>query len=123
MGVRWAKASDRALRFGGPLTPAVPHSDDKWFDVVKLTSWVLVNAEELGVSSQNVDEMRASESIEIRRLLGVEGTLIVVTHEMGFAREVCDRIVFFDEGLIVEDAPPAEFFANPKSERTRLFLS
>jgi len=57
-----------------PLTPAVPHSDDKWFDVVKLTAWVLVNAEELGVTSQNVDEMKASESIEIRRLLGVEGT-------------------------------------------------
>jgi general L-amino acid transport system ATP-binding protein len=42
---------------------------------------------------------------------------------MGFAREVCDRLVFFDEGLIVEMAPPAEFFDNPKEERTKLFLS
>jgi general L-amino acid transport system ATP-binding protein len=50
-------------------------------------------------------------------------TMIVVTHEMGFAREVCDRIVFFDEGLIVEEAPTDEFFDNPKEERTKLFLS
>jgi ABC-type polar amino acid transport system ATPase subunit len=58
------------------------------------------------------------------RELALSGmTMIVVTHEMGFAREVCDRIVFMDEGLIVEEAPPSEFFANPKEERTKLFLS
>ena len=50
-------------------------------------------------------------------------TMIVVTHEMGFARKVADSIVFMDEGRIVEQAPPAELFAAPKSERTRLFLS
>ncbi len=50
-------------------------------------------------------------------------TMLVVTHEMGFAREVADRVVFMDKGEIVEQAPPAEFFANPKSERTKLFLS
>ncbi|MDE0300361.1 MAG: amino acid ABC transporter ATP-binding protein, partial [Candidatus Poribacteria bacterium] len=43
--------------------------------------------------------------------------------EMGFAREVADRILFFDEGMIVEEAPPAEFFDNPKHERTKLFIS
>lgn len=57
-----------------PLTPAVPHGDEKWFDVVKLTIFALINAEELGVTSQNVDEMKNSESIEIRRLLGLEGS-------------------------------------------------
>jgi len=57
-----------------PLTPAVPHGDEKWFDVVKLTIWALINAEELGVTSQNVAEMKSSESVEIRRLLGVEGS-------------------------------------------------
>ncbi len=57
-----------------PLTPAVPHGDDKWFDIVKTVIWVLINAEELGVTSQNVDEMLNSDSIEIRRLLGVEGS-------------------------------------------------
>jgi ABC-type polar amino acid transport system ATPase subunit len=49
-------------------------------------------------------------------------TMIVVTHEMGFAREVADTMVFMDEGRIVEKAPPAAFFAAPASERARLFL-
>jgi general L-amino acid transport system substrate-binding protein len=57
-----------------PLTPAVPHGDDKWFDVVKTTIWVLINAEELGVTQANVDEMKSSDNPEIARLLGVEGT-------------------------------------------------
>jgi len=50
-------------------------------------------------------------------------TMLVVTHEMGFARAVADRVIFMDEGEIVEDAPPSEFFSNPRSERTRLFLA
>ena len=50
-------------------------------------------------------------------------TMIVVTHEMGFARTVADGMVFMDEGRIVESAPPDRFFANPESERTKLFLS
>ena len=50
-------------------------------------------------------------------------TMIVVTHEMGFAKEVADEIIFMDEGMIVEKADTKEFFANPKSDRTKLFLS
>jgi len=50
-------------------------------------------------------------------------TMIVVTHEMGFAKEVADSVIFMDEGMIVEKAPTKEFFANPKNERTKLFLS
>jgi len=50
-------------------------------------------------------------------------TMIVVTHEMGFAKEVADEVIFMDEGMIVEKAPTSEFFANPKSDRTKLFLS
>jgi general L-amino acid transport system ATP-binding protein len=50
-------------------------------------------------------------------------TMLCVTHEMGFARAVADRVIFMDQGEIVEQGPPKEFFANPKSERTRLFLS
>ena len=50
-------------------------------------------------------------------------TMIVVTHEMGFAKEVADEVIFMDEGMIVERAPTKEFFANPKSDRTTLFLS
>ena len=50
-------------------------------------------------------------------------TMICVTHEMGFARQVADRVIFMDRGAIVEEAPPAEFFDNPQNERSKLFLS
>ena len=50
-------------------------------------------------------------------------TMIVVTHEMGFAKEVADEVIFMDEGMIAEKAGTKEFFANPKSDRTKLFLS
>jgi general L-amino acid transport system ATP-binding protein len=50
-------------------------------------------------------------------------TMIVVTHEMGFARTVADRVIFMDGGRIVEAAPPAEFFDAPKTDRAKLFLS
>ncbi|HFD38652.1 MAG TPA: transporter substrate-binding domain-containing protein [Anaerolineae bacterium] len=57
-----------------PLTPAVPAGDDKWFDVVKTVMYVLINAEELGVTQDNVDEMMNSDNVQVRRLLGVEGS-------------------------------------------------
>jgi len=50
-------------------------------------------------------------------------TMLCVTHEMGFARSVADRVIFMDRGEIVEQGTPKEFFANPKSDRTKLFLS
>jgi general L-amino acid transport system ATP-binding protein len=50
-------------------------------------------------------------------------TMLVVTHEMGFAQQVADRIIFMDAGQIVEENTPKEFFENPKSDRTKLFLS
>lgn len=56
-----------------PLTPVVPHGDDQWFDLVKMVLYVLVNAEELGVTQANVDSMKGSDNIQIRRMLGVEG--------------------------------------------------
>ena len=71
-----------------------------------------------------LDPEMIKEVLDVMRELAHSGmTMLVVTHEMGFAREVADRVVFFDQGLIVESAPPAEFFGNPKEERTRLFLS
>jgi general L-amino acid transport system substrate-binding protein len=57
-----------------PLTPVVPAGDDQWLDIVKTVGWVLVNAEELGVTSQNVDEMMTSDNPSIARLLGAEGS-------------------------------------------------
>jgi polar amino acid transport system ATP-binding protein len=50
-------------------------------------------------------------------------TMLCVTHEMGFARSVADRVIFMADGRIVEQAPPTEFFGNPKNEKTRQFLS
>ncbi|MFV0491269.1 MAG: amino acid ABC transporter ATP-binding protein [Pseudorhodobacter sp.] len=59
----------------------------------------------------------------MRELKDIGMTMMVVSHEMGFAREAADRVVFMAEGRIVEDAPPEEFFTNPKAESTRAFLS
>jgi len=71
-----------------------------------------------------LDPEMINEVLDVMRELARSGmTMLIVTHEMGFAREVADRILFFDEGRIVESAPPAEFFTNPKEERTRQFLS
>lgn len=62
--------------------------------------------------------------LEVMRELAHEGmTMVVVTHEMGFAREVGHRIVFMDEGVIVEEGPPEEIFTSPKQKRTQDFLS
>jgi ABC-type polar amino acid transport system ATPase subunit len=62
--------------------------------------------------------------LEVMKSLAREGmTMIVVTHEMGFAREVANRMVFIDEGVIVEEGAPEHFFTNPKEDRTKLFLS
>jgi len=49
--------------------------------------------------------------------------MVCVTHEMGFARQVADRVVFMDDGEIIEQAPPDQFFDNPQNERTKTFLS
>ena len=71
-----------------------------------------------------LDPEMIKEVLDVIVELAREGmTMLCVTHEMGFARTVADRIIFMDMGEIVEQNQPAEFFANPKSERTRLFLS
>src|SRR5438477_11653570 len=71
-----------------------------------------------------LDPEMIKEVLDVMIELAEEGmTMVCVTHEMGFARTVADTMVFMDRGEIVERAPPADFFANPKSERTRLFLS
>ncbi|MCY8788891.1 amino acid ABC transporter ATP-binding protein [Bacillus inaquosorum] len=71
-----------------------------------------------------LDPEMIGEVLDVMKILAKEGmTMVVVTHEMGFAKEVADRIVFIDGGKILEEAAPAEFYANPKEERARLFLS
>ena len=71
-----------------------------------------------------LDPEMINEVLDVMRELANSGmTMLIVTHEIGFAREVADRIVMFDEGRIVEENTADEFFDNPKSERTKLFLS
>jgi ABC-type polar amino acid transport system ATPase subunit len=71
-----------------------------------------------------LDPEMIKEVLDVIRDLATEGiTMIVVTHEMGFAREVADRVIFMDQGVIVEEGPPDEFFSRPKEERTSQFLS
>jgi ABC-type polar amino acid transport system ATPase subunit len=71
-----------------------------------------------------LDPEMINEVLETMESLARDGmTMVVVTHEMGFARRVADRVVFMDRGEVVETAPPAEFFERPRSERCRLFLS
>ncbi|MDO4672911.1 MAG: peptide ABC transporter ATP-binding protein, partial [Porphyromonadaceae bacterium] len=71
-----------------------------------------------------LDPEMVKEVLEVMKDLGNQGmTMIVVTHEMGFARKVGSRVVFLDKGQIVEDAPSEEFFSNPKSDRAKDFLS
>ncbi len=70
-----------------------------------------------------LDPELVGEVLNVMRDLASRGmTMLVVTHEMNFARQVCDRVIFMDQGLIAEEAPPAEIFSDPKQPRTRAFL-
>lgn len=70
-----------------------------------------------------LDPEMVGEVLSVMKDLAKEGmTMVIVTHEMGFAREVADRVLFLDNGIILEDAPPHELFTNPKHERTKAFL-
>ena len=71
-----------------------------------------------------LDPEMIKEVLDVMVELANDGmTMLCVTHEMGFARQVADRVIFMDKGEIVEEGPPADLFDNPKSERTRTFLS
>ncbi len=71
-----------------------------------------------------LDPEMVGEVLDVMKKLAAEGmTMLVVTHEMGFAREAADRVIFIDGGVIVEDSVPEEFFSNPKNKRLQEFLS
>ena len=71
-----------------------------------------------------LDPEMVGEVLQVMKNLASEGmTMVVVTHEMGFAREVCDRVIFMADGEIVEESSPEEMFSNPKNERTKNFLN
>ena len=70
-----------------------------------------------------LDPELVGDVLRVMRALAADGmTMIVVTHEMGFAREVADRVVFMADGMIVEEGPPSEIFSRPRNERTAQFL-
>lgn len=70
-----------------------------------------------------LDPEMVGEVLQVMKSLAREGmTMVVVTHEMGFAREVADRVLFMDEGIIMEEGKPEDLFSNPREERTRAFL-
>ena len=71
-----------------------------------------------------LDPEMVGEVLDVMKKLAASGmTMVIVTHEMGFAREVADRVIFIDDGVIAEQGPPAEFFSNPQHPRTKDFLS
>jgi polar amino acid transport system ATP-binding protein len=71
-----------------------------------------------------LDPEMVGEVLDVMKNLAREGmTMVVVTHEMGFAREVADRVIFMDEGVIVEEGTPDEIFNHPKQQRTKDFLN
>lgn len=71
-----------------------------------------------------LDPELVGEVLNVMKDLAKEGmTMLVVTHEMGFAREMADRVVFMDDGQIIEEGTPEEIFSHPKQERTKAFLS
>jgi polar amino acid transport system ATP-binding protein len=71
-----------------------------------------------------LDPEMVGEVLAVMQALAEEGmTMVIVTHEMGFARQVADRVLFIDEGVILEEGPPADIFDRPQEERTRRFLS
>ena len=71
-----------------------------------------------------LDPEMIGEVLDVMKDLAKEGmTMVVVTHEMGFAREVADRVIFMDEGMVLEEGTPEHFFKNPVNDRTKAFLS
>ena len=78
----------------------------------------------LNIDGRIIEPRPGQSLLDLIRELANDGmTMVIVTHEMGFAREVADRVLFMDGGIIAEDAPPAELFNNPRRPRTREFLS
>jgi polar amino acid transport system ATP-binding protein len=71
-----------------------------------------------------LDPELVGEVLNVMRELAAEGmTMVVVTHELGFAREVCDKVVFMDGGVVVEEGTPTELFSNTQTDRAKAFLS
>ena len=99
-----------------PLTPVVPHGDDQWFDLVKTVMYVLINAEEFGVTQANVDQMTSSDNIPIRRMLGVEGEFgqTDLGLSQGFAVDVIRAVGNYGEIYDRYMGPDGDAFTLPR---------
>ena len=99
-----------------PLTPVVPHGDDQWFDLVKTVMYVLINAEEFGVTQANVDQMASSDNIPIRRMLGVEGEFgqTDLGLSQGFAVDVIRAVGNYGEIYDRYMGPDGDAFTLPR---------
>ncbi|SHG62596.1 amino acid ABC transporter ATP-binding protein [Cognatishimia maritima] len=113
------RVADQALKFPGQLSGGQQQR-------VAIARALMTNPQLLlfDEPTSSLDPEMVSEVLDVMIELAREGvTMIVVTHEMGFARAVADLVVFMDQGEVVESAPPATFFANPANDRTRQFLA
>ncbi len=115
---KWLRKQGDVVSAGDPLVELETDKID-----------VEVSAPQAGVLSRidrsDGEDVKVGEVLGVMRKLAreTEMTMLIVTHEMGFAREVADRVLFFDNGRIVEDGPPAAIFDQPREQRTRDFLS
>lgn len=98
------------------MTPVVPHGDDQWFDLVKTVLWLLINAEELGVTQENVETMKGSDSVRVRRMLGSEGDF--GQHDLGlkqdFAVDVLKAVGNYGEIYDRYMGPEGDAFTLPR---------
>ena len=106
--------------------PGIVPVDDRGLPTASLTPYVAMNPDIMlfDEPTSALDPEMVGEVLEVMKQLAKDGmTMIVVTHEMGFAREVADRVIFMDGGYIVEQGTPEEVFGNPQNKRTQDFLN
>jgi len=113
------KIPDQAMKYPGQLS-----GGQQQRVAIARSLWMKPRTILFDEPTSALDPEMIKEVLDVMIQLAEEGmTMICVTHEMGFARKVADRVIFMDAGQIVEENTPAEFFDNPKNERTQLFLS
>ena len=93
---------------------------------MRILTWLAMNPEIMlfDEPTSALDPEMVGEVLDVMKDLARSGmTMVIVTHEMGFAREVASRVLFIDQGVVMESGTPQEVFSNPKNDRTKLFLS
>ncbi|MGU0682713.1 amino acid ABC transporter ATP-binding protein [Pseudomonas aeruginosa] len=115
----------KVMLFDEPTSALDPEMVGEVLDVMKTLRALCMDPKVMlfDEPTSALDPEMVGEVLDVMKTLAVEGmTMVCVTHEMGFAREVADRVLFFDHGKLLEDAPPAQFFDNPQDPRAQAFL-